>query len=157
MTPSTRRAPSGSRIPAKRIASLAFNLSRAMVLRGEWKKEDRRVRRRAAKLPQEAGLTIANLARWLTFYSLWLACVQVVVEGYDRSHRYPNALLSDEAIDQLLTSSKRSKLRRFRNTILHPELYDHPDTNAVMQEYLAFAKWASDLTDQFERVLKEKL
>jgi hypothetical protein len=115
------------------------------------------VRRKAATLPAANSIGVADLARWLTFYCLWLACLQVVVEGYDRSHQSPETLLSDPVIDRVLTAERRAVLRRFRNTILHPEFYDHPDAAAVLRKYRDVARWAVQLTKEFERLLRDKL
>jgi hypothetical protein len=147
-----------SQSPAlKRLASFVFTLSRARVLRGEWARVDRRIVRLARKRTPDSDAAVRDALRWYTFYSIWLACLQVVVEGYDRSHRHPGFVFSDPAIDQLLTPSRREELRRFRNTILHPEQYDHPDTATVLRQYRPFAIWAANLTDEFNRLVKDHL
>jgi hypothetical protein len=81
----------------------------------------------------------------LTFLELWFAALQVVVEGYDRSYRHSDSALSDPDVDRLLASGRRSKLRRFRNTVFHVEMRDHPDTVAVLKDYKPFIEWADML------------
>ena len=142
----------------KRFASLVIAWSRARVLRVEWEKEDRRIRRRAKrKVPAEA-LALSDLTRWLTFYSLWLACLYVVVEGYRDSVRDSASLLYSPRIEELLMDEEREKtLRSYRNKILHPEPYDHPAISKVQREYGRFAAWAAMLTDEFDRLFVARL
>jgi hypothetical protein len=142
----------------KRLASLIFNFVRARVMRVEWEKEDRKLRRKINCLPKDAALSIGDLGRWLTFFSLWLACLQVVVEGYEESMKDPRSLLYDARIQELLEDSNRAReLKRYRNKVFHPEPYDHSHLSAVQRKYHEFASWAADLTDQFDRVFTEKL
>jgi hypothetical protein len=142
----------------KRLASLIFNFVRARVMRTEWEKEDRKLRRKISRLPEDATLSIGDLGRWLAFFSLWLACLQVVVEGYEESIKDPNSLLYDARIQGLLDDSNRARqLKRYRNKVFHPEPYDHSHLSAVQRKYHDFASWSTELTDQFERVLTEKL
>jgi hypothetical protein len=140
----------------KRIASM-ISLSRAKVMRSEWSKEDRRVRRKYPKgnLPADAGLPI--LVRWLAFLSLWFASLYVLVQGYRRSSMWPDSLLQDAEIDVLLDAKREATLTLYRNAVVHPELYDHPDLSEVQLKYKSYCHWASRLTDAFERLLVERL
>lgn len=142
----------------KRLASIIFTFVRARTLRTEWEKEDESLSRRITKMSPGSTLSLADIGRWLTFYSLWLASLQVVVEGYRRSFTAPDSLLYDPKIQRMLEDATRlEQLRKYRNTILHPELYDHPDTSIVHRQYRDFAKWAAALTDEFERLFNERL
>jgi hypothetical protein len=156
----TRRAIEEKRTIAvpKRLASIIFNFIRARVLRREWEKEDRKLRRKTSQLPNDATLGIGDLGRWLTFYSLWLACLQVVVEGYEESVQDPASLLYDARIQELLSDDDRAtQLKRYRNKIFHPQPYDHPHISAVQRQYKEFGAWAAELIDEFDRVFTEKL
>lgn len=142
----------------KRLASMIFTFVRARTLRTEWEKEDEKLEQQIRGMSPGSTLSLADIGRWLTFYSLWLACLQVVVEGYTKSFKAPESLLYDPQIERILEEATRVKhLRKYRNTILHPELYDHPDTSVVHREYREFANWAAALTDEFERLFKERL
>jgi len=142
----------------KRFASLVIAWSRARVLRAEWEKEDRKIRRDTKRKGAGEALALSELTRWLTFYSLWLACLYVVVEGYRESVRDSASLLYSPRIEELLADEEREKtLRSYRNKILHPEPYDHPAISKVQREYRKFAVWAAMLTDEFDRLFAARL
>ena len=93
----------------------------------------------------------------LALWELWLASLQVVVQGYDRSHKHPDSLLSDPAIDALLDPHHRETLRKFRNAIFHPEFIDHPDAAAVLKDYHTLTGWADRLMRAFARLFRSRL
>jgi len=98
----------------------------------------------------------------VVFAELWFAALHVVVEGYERSYNHPDSLLSDPSIDALLKqrhrhTDHRTTLRRFRNTIFHAEFVGHPDVAAVIDDREHFIEWAGLLTNEFSRLLHEKI
>jgi hypothetical protein len=147
----------------KHLTSFAFALVRAKALNKEFEKATRRYQRLVRKKKKE-GIEASWLdsAEVVVFSELWMAALQVVVEGYERSHKHPDSLLSDPAVDALLdqryaATSHREMLRRFRNTVFHPESVGHPDALAVLEDHEHFAKWADRLTKELGRLLHERL
>jgi hypothetical protein len=135
---------SPKRVP-RYIWALFVAWIRTSILRDTFHKARERYLRRA-KAHSEAPVPFNRPGlEVLTFLELWFASLQVLVEGYDRSHKHPDSALSNPDVDKLLTPSRRKKLRRFRNTVFHVEFRGHPHTVAVLKEYKEFTEWADTL------------
>jgi hypothetical protein len=81
--------------------------------------------------------------RSFMYTALWLAHLQVVVEGWQRLE------LHDPKVNALLGSPFKRKLRSLRNALFHfDEQYMQPDVAAFVEEADALA-WASSLHGAF--------
>jgi hypothetical protein len=127
---------------------------RAKILKDQFEKAKRRFERPASRSSKDSKpVDFAEGMKVLTFLELWFAALQVVVEGYDRSYKRLDSVLSDPVVDQLLDRTRREKLRRFRNTVFHVEVRDHPDITAVLGSYKEFIDWGGRLTKELGRVV----
>jgi hypothetical protein len=143
---------------SKRFGSFIIVYNRAKVLYDEFRKEEKRIARlqRVGKLPPQ--LALPDAAKMWALFSLWLACLYVVIEGWERSHRYGSEeLLTDASVNQLLTSEHRDRLELYRNTVFHPELHDHSDANEIAIHYGEIRPWAESLTQELGRAIRTKV
>ena len=95
--------------------------------------------------------------RALLLFELWLASVQVIVEGYERSHQHPDSVLADTAIDELLASDRARALKKFRNSVFHVELREHPDIMAVLNKYNDFTALGSELMTKIGQLIMRQV
>jgi hypothetical protein len=146
------RFPTSSAVP-KWVASLVVTLGRARLLRDECERELNELKEQGTSGDASPR---SELFRLWTFLSLWLACLNVVVEGWEKSYRHGYPLV-DHEIDELVTLEHRRTLRQFRNKIFHPEPYDHEHARAVWRDYAAVRAWADQLTDAFIRYFNNYL
>jgi hypothetical protein len=138
----------------KYVWALFVAWARAKILKDHFEKARRRYERLAAKNRRESQpADFAEGLKVVTFLELWLAALQVVVEGYEKSYTRPDSILSDPAVDQLLDKEHRKTLRRFRNTVFHVELRDHPDATTVLSSYKEYIDWGARLMKELGRVV----
>ncbi len=144
-----------SRVP-KYLWALFLALIRAKILKDEFDKSRCRFDRVASQ-ERAAGQRPdhSEFYRVLTFLEVWLASLQVVVEGYDDSHKHSDSLLSDPSVDVLLDEEHRQALRRFRNSVFHVRQRDHPSVTAVLARYEEFRDWGTGLMKELGRVIIE--
>ncbi len=76
---------------------------------------------------------------------LWLGTLYVVVEGWQATK------LSDPKIDQLLTSTHVSALRRFRNWLFHFQERYLDERFKILTKSPEVIDWAVTLMHEFER------
>lgn len=145
----------GSEGVDSRLHSLFLAFIRASLLRKEYAKADRRYTKVIKERTQSEPNPV-DAVPVLTFFSLWLGALQVVVEGYCRSFKYPNSFLCDPSIDALLAQPRKAALEKFRHSVFHPET-NHPDVLAVISDRHGFTVWADELMVAFQQLLNEQL
>jgi hypothetical protein len=121
-------------------------LSRALMMRREWN------RLVAEVSPQYTAGTIDRSAHTFLMWNwlcLWLGCLEVVAEGFEKGYEHDPKLI-DVAIAERLASPFRRKLKGFRNKIFHPEPYNHRRVLEVLEELHEFVPWAERLTNDFD-------
>jgi hypothetical protein len=84
------------------------------------------------------------------YMSLWLAFINVVVEGWKKIG------LADDTIDDLLRKGYVDNLKVFRHTVFHWQKHYWAK---MAEKHLAiegFLEWAVSLDEEFERWFKDK-
>jgi hypothetical protein len=87
----------------------------------------------------------------ITFYNLYLANVQVLIEGWDKS------LFYSREIDDVLRKGYRDRVRRFRNAVFHPGPFNDARLLSVYQKHQELREWADRLLDEVARFVKGEL
>jgi hypothetical protein len=134
-------------------ASLIMAFSRVRMMRREWS------RIVDAAMPHYTSESADRDVYTFTVYNwmcLWLACLEVVVEGFEHACEHDRGLCDMELAGQL-ASPFRQKLKGFRNKIFHPEPFNHPNVITVLERAPEFVLWAETITNAFERVLGQYL
>jgi len=139
-------------VPVK-TGSLILAFARVQMTRAEWERHVEEIRDDYIAGSVDRSAHTLVLWNWL---SLWLGCLAVVAEGFEKGYEHDPKLL-DTTLSSLLASPKREQLKGYRNKIFHPEPYTHQYVIGVMREIHEFVPWAEELTDELDRFFRDYL
>jgi hypothetical protein len=134
-------------MPNKHLQTITLLMARTRLMQRSFLREARRLDRRA----RTGAITIADGWPAITFYNLYLANLQVLIEGWDKS------LFYDQRVDDLLRKGYRDRVRRFRNAVFHPGPFNDARVLQVYQKHQELRDWADELLDEVGRFIKREL
>ena len=129
------------------LETLVLLMARARIMQRALAREQRLLNRRV-------GGHIPTLVEgWpaMTYFQLYLASLQVLVEAWDAS------LLYDEQVHELLRKNHRATLRRFRNAVFHPHPFQDKRLMAVYRRHRSIRAWADAVLDGIAHCIKVEL